>query len=78
MLEMRPNCERCDRDLPAYESGALICSFECTWCSDCNETKFKGICPNCGGVLVPRPTRSKDLLERYPASTKRVLSQFDD
>lgn len=73
MLEMRPNCEACDKDLPAFEEGALICSFECSFCTDCNETKFKGICPNCGGELVKRPSRSKALLEKFPASTKRVF-----
>ena len=74
MLQMRPNCERCDRDLPAYEGGALICSFECTWCESCNEAEFNGICPNCKGPLVPRPARSKALLERFPASIERVVS----
>jgi hypothetical protein len=28
-------------------------------------------CPNCGGELLDRPTRSKKLLEKYPASTDR-------
>jgi len=32
-----------------------------------------GACPNCGGELVARPRRPADKLERYPASTKRVL-----
>lgn len=73
MLEMRPNCECCDRDLPAEEPGAYICSFECTFCTDCTETILKGQCPNCGGALIPRPTRSKDKLANYPASTKRIV-----
>lgn len=75
MLQMKPNCERCDVDLPADEPGALICSFECTWCVECDATTFKGECPNCGGELHARPTRSKALLEKFPASTKRVLSK---
>lgn len=75
MLQMRPNCERCDVDLPADKPGAFICSVECTWCTDCNATTLKGICPNCGGMLSARPTRSKRLLEKYPASTKRVLGK---
>ena len=33
-LELRPNCECCDRDLPPA-AEAYICSFECTFCSDC-------------------------------------------
>lgn len=72
MLDMRPNCERCDVDLPADVSGALICSVECTWCTDCNETALKGVCPNCSGELLPRPTRVGAFLEKYPGSTVRV------
>ena len=72
MLQLRPNCECCDRDLPADASDALICSFECTFCHDCAQ-RFAGFCPNCGGNLVTRPTRPAHLLERYPASRDRVL-----
>lgn len=72
MLQLRPNCECCDRDLPADASDALICSFECTFCHDCPQ-RFAGCCPNCGGNLVTRPTRPAHLLERYPASRDRVL-----
>lgn len=68
MLDMRPNCEICDRDLPANSQIARICSLECTFCSDCHAT----ICPNCGGDLQIRPTRAGDMLKKYPASTKRV------
>ncbi len=48
MLELRPNCECCDRDLPPDSADARICSFECTFCSSCSEGTLKGICPNCG------------------------------
>jgi hypothetical protein len=34
-LELRPNCEWCDRDLPPASTLARICSFECTFCADC-------------------------------------------
>ncbi len=34
MLDLRPNCERCDCDLPPDSAGAMICSFECTFCAD--------------------------------------------
>jgi len=74
MLEMRPNCECCDRDLPAWEAGALICSFECTWCQDCARTFADGACPNCGGDLRPRPSRAPHKLLTAPASTVRVLT----
>jgi hypothetical protein len=73
MLLMKPNCECCDRDLPADLGGAMICSFECTFCAACAEVRLKGACPNCGGGLVPRPTRVAERLERNPASTVRVL-----
>ena len=71
MLDMRPDCESCGRDLPADQAGALICSFECTFCSDCNGEKLDGVCPNCGGMLTARPARSAALLAKYPASTER-------
>jgi hypothetical protein len=74
MLELRPNCECCDRDLPP-EADARICTFECTFCPDCAETRFGGVCPNCGGDLVARPHRPASLLARHPASTKRVLAK---
>ncbi len=32
MLELRPNCEWCDADLPPESAEARICSFECTFC----------------------------------------------
>ena len=73
MLAMRPNCECCDRDLPADAGGAMICSFECTFCAACASDVLGGICPNCGGGLVARPARPTGLLAKYPASTERVL-----
>ena len=72
MLQMRPGCECCDRDLPADAGGAWICSFECTFCDACAEGKFARRCPNCGGGLTPRPTRVGAALVRNPASTVRV------
>jgi len=72
MLQMRPNCECCDRDLPADHPGARICSFECTFCEACAQNVLQGRCPNCGGELVPRPTRAREKLARYPASTERI------
>lgn len=74
MLEMRPNCEHCDRDLPADQSGAMICSFECTFCDQCVVQELRGVCPNCGGSFTHRPPRPTALLDKYPPSTKRVLA----
>jgi len=73
MLELRPNCECCDRDLPPESAEARICSFECTFCSACAESVLGGACPNCGGELVRRPVRPAGKLARFPASTRRVL-----
>jgi hypothetical protein len=56
MLELRPNCECCDANLPP-DADARICSYECTFCVACGEGPLRGVCPNCGGKLVPRPTR---------------------
>ena len=73
MLALRPNCECCDRDLPPESPDARICTFECTFCADCVETKLGSACPNCGGNFSPRPIRPAALLARYPASTERVF-----
>ena len=56
-LQLRPNCEYCDKDLPPNSTQARICSYECTFCADCVETKLHNVCPNCGGGFAPRPIR---------------------
>lgn len=77
MLELRPNCEYCDCDLPATATNARICSYECTFCADCVDTVLHNVCPNCGGGFVPRPVRpsvarrENTSLEHQPASTNR-------
>ena len=60
MLELRPNCELCDVDLPAQRPEARICSYECTYCADCAENALKNVCPTCGGNLCPRPVRPNE------------------
>ena len=78
MLELRPNCEVCDKDLPPASTEARICSYECTYCKDCAEQVLNNVCPNCGGGLEPRPIRPKTArrsgvgLLHQPASVKRV------
>ena len=59
MLQLRPNCEYCDKDLPPNAPDARICSYECTFCAHCVETVLFNVCPNCGGGFVPRPIRPK-------------------
>ena len=73
MLDLRPNCECCDRDLAPDSPDAMICTFECTFCADCVRDRLGGVCPNCGGEFVRRPVRPAALLAKYPASTKRIL-----
>jgi hypothetical protein len=73
MLQLRPSCECCDRDLPPDSKEARICSFECTFCVSCAEEKLAGACPNCGGELVLRPRRPAAKLLKYPASTERIV-----
>lgn len=73
MLQLRPNCECCDADLPAQSTLARICTFECTFCASCADGRLAGTCPNCGGELLPRPRRPADKLAKHPASTQRVL-----
>ena len=73
MLQLRPNCECCDRNLPPDAKEAMICTFECTFCEDCVNNKLKNVCPNCGGGFVPRPIRPAAKLVKYPASTTRIF-----
>jgi hypothetical protein len=82
-LQLRPNCEYCDKDLPPSSTEARICSYECTFCADCVETKLFNVCPNCGGGFVPRPIRPARewrpgvSVEKHPPSAKRVRLSFD-
>jgi hypothetical protein len=73
MLELRPNCECCNKDLPPESQDAMMCSFECTFCRDCADSALRGRCPNCGGELVRRPIRPAEKLARYPATTERTF-----
>ena len=41
----------------SFVPDARICSYECTFCADCADKVFAGVCPNCGGDLQQRPTR---------------------
>jgi len=76
-LQLRPNCEYCDKDLAPDAPDAMICTYECTFCPACVAT-LRNVCPNCGGGFAPRPIRPKNewrpglSIEKQPASTKRV------
>ncbi|WP_179343470.1 DUF1272 domain-containing protein [Winogradskyella ursingii] len=67
MLEIRPTCENCNKDLPVESDNAMICTFECTFCANCTEL-LKDVCPNCGGGFEKRPIRPAHLLNKYPVS----------
>ena len=73
MLQLRPSCECCDKDLPPESVEARICSFECTFCATCAGTVLAGKCPNCGGELVARPRRPASKLAKNPPSTERIF-----
>jgi uncharacterized protein len=81
-LELRPNCECCDKDLPPEATDARICTFECTFCAMCVDQVLLNVCPNCGGGFAPRPIRPKTewrsgvSVEKRPASTTRVRLSF--
>ena len=82
MLELRPNCELCDRDLPPDARDARICTYECTVCSDCAERVLCDVCPNCGGNFAPRPIRPRRShrdgtgLAHDPPSTARRATKW--
>ena len=82
MLELRPNCEGCDKDLPASSIEACICTYECTFCKSCVAEILYNVCPNCGGGFAPRPIRPQTTrrpgvsLINQPASTKRVNTKY--
>lgn len=80
-LELRPNCEFCDVDLPPHATHARICSYECTFCATCVDTRLANVCPNCGGGFVPRPIRPAtewrpglSVAKRPPSTTRVALS----
>lgn len=72
---MRGFCECCAKNLSPGSNEALICSFECTFCADCAENALHGVCPNCGGDLTLRPTRSAESLVKNPASTEKIVKE---
>lgn len=84
MLELRPNCEYCDCDLPPDAANAMICTYECTFCKDCVDHVLANVCPNCGGGFERRPIRPKTArrpglsIGHHPASTKRIGLSYDD
>jgi hypothetical protein len=81
-LELRPNCECCDTDLPPASRLARICSYECTFCAYCADNVLFNVCPNCGGGFVARPIRPATewrpglSVAKRPPSAKRVFLSY--
>ncbi|MDC8759892.1 DUF1272 domain-containing protein [Janthinobacterium fluminis] len=83
MLELRPNCEHCNKDLPPAAPDARICTYECTFCASCVDGLLQNVCPNCGGGFVARPVRparnwkGDNYLGNDPASAQRKHRPVD-
>ena len=82
MLILKPNCELCDKDLPANSTQAKICSYECTFCANCVDSVLLNVCPNCGGGFVDRPIRPSAAYRPgvsridHPPSEQRIHSKY--
>jgi hypothetical protein len=83
-LELRPNCEYCDKDLPPAAEDTRICSYECTFCAHCVDHVLHNVCPNCGGGFAPRPIRPAhewqpglSVAKRPPSSQRRSIPWAD-
>jgi hypothetical protein len=77
MLELRPICENCGKDLPNDCTDAMICTFECTFCADCVTNELYNVCPNCGGGFEKRPIRPKTKLMKYPPIKEKKFKPID-
>jgi uncharacterized protein len=53
VLELRPNCECCDKNLPPESPEAVICTFECTFCRDCAQSKLGASVPIAVAISWP-------------------------
>ena len=82
MLEIRPNCECCDKDLAPNSTEAMICTYECTFCKTCVDDILDNVCPNCGGGFCPRPIRPQTArreglsIAHQPPSEERVKTKY--
>ncbi len=82
MLDIRPNCECCDKDLAYNSTEAMICTYECTFCKTCVDDILNNVCPNCGGGFCPRPIRPKTArrkglsISHQLPSQKRIVTKY--
>ena len=77
MLELRPICENCGKELPNTSFEAMICTFECTFCRDCVDEVLHNVCPNCGGGFEKRPTRPKEKLMKFPPKVEKYFKPIE-
>ena len=83
MLILKPSCEHCNTPLPPDSTEAMICTFECTFCTKCVEEVLQNVCPNCAGGFCLRPIRPKQdwidkvSLEYYSAETEITHKPVD-
>lgn len=77
MIKIRPTCENCNKPLPPNSTEAMICSYECTFCSDCVNDVLHNVCPNCGGGFEKRPIRPASGLKKHAASEEVVFKPVD-
>lgn len=77
MLEIRQCCENCGKSLPNDSNEAMICSYECTFCSQCVINILENVCPNCGGGFEKRPTRPNAQLLKYPMRNDQVFKPIE-
>jgi uncharacterized protein len=82
MLELKPICENCGKDLPNNSTEAMMCTYECTFCADCVNHVLHNVCPNCGGGFEKRPVRPQAMLLKHPAKKEKYhkpvdVAQFD-
>ncbi len=83
MLELRPTCEHCNKELPPNSTEAMICTYECTFCKPCVDNILDNVCPNCGGGFCKRPIRPSNNLKgnnylgNNPAETKNTHNPVD-
>lgn len=79
MLELRPNCECCDRDLPPESRDAVICTFECTFCascaSDCSAASARIAGANSFAARSGPPTSFHASLHRRSACSRRMAAR---
>lgn len=79
MLQIKTYCENCGKDLPNDSTEAMICSFECTFCTQCVTNVLSNVCPNCGGGFEKRPVRPTQCItgyciKNYPVSAKKYVN----